>query len=153
MHQVHNDDRDIGAGSSGFRGRIGTDLIDLQGSGRLLGRGIDAAAGEHVRANFSLHRRAGYEKSQKRPTWQRWYSVAESAISVHPFSSRWRDATLAHLPRAKGHRRSWNRAFEKLCVCVCVPPLSASLLEINCVPRYEESYFRNVDFPCRVIDG
>lgn len=121
MHQVHNDDRDIGAGSSGVRGRIGTDLIDLQGSGRLLGRGIDAAAGEHVRANFSLHRRAGYEKSQKRPTWQRWYSVAESAISVHPFSSRWRDATLAHLPRAKGHRRSWNRAFEKLCVCVSRP--------------------------------
>lgn len=38
-------------------------------------------------------------------------------------------------------------------VCVCVPPLSAPLLEINCVPRYEESYFRNVDFPCRVIDG
>lgn len=47
--------------------------------------------------------------------------MAESAISVHPFSSRWRDATLAHLPRAKGHRRSWNRAFEKLCVCVSRP--------------------------------
>lgn len=44
------------------------------------------------------------------------------------------DATLAHLPRAKGHRRSWNRAFEKLCVCVCMslPPLSVCfLLEIN----------------------
>lgn len=51
--------------SGPVRGRIGTDLIDLQGSGRLLGRGIDAAAGEHVRANFSLHRRAGYEKKSE----------------------------------------------------------------------------------------
>lgn len=75
--------------------------------------GTDAAAGEHVRANFSLHRRAGYERSQKRPTMI--FRGGKRDIRSHLDAER-RNAGPP-TTRAGGHTAgSWNRPFQKLCV-------------------------------------
>lgn len=156
MHQVYNDDRDIGAGSSGVLEGENRDRSDRPPRKRSPG-GIDAAAGEHVRANFSLHRRAGYREE----------SEATDVVATMIFRGGKRDIR-ASVPISMEMTRRWPTYHEpkdtgvrgigslRNCVyaCVCPSPLSVCfLLEINYVPRYEESYFRNVDFPCRVIDG
>lgn len=133
MHQVYNDDRDIGAGSSGVLEGENRDRSDRPPRKRSPG-GIDAAAGEHVRANFSLHRRAGYREESEATDvvatmiFRTWRKARYPCIRSHLDGD---DATLAHLPRAKGHRRSWNRVFEKLCVCVCMSLPSLGLLPLG----------------------
>lgn len=106
-----NDDRDIGAGSSGVRGWIGTDLIDLQGSGR---RGQTR---QLVNTSARISRSIDEQGTRGVRSGRRGNDDIPWRKARYPFSSRCGE-TPAGPPttRAGGHRRSWNRAFEKLCV-------------------------------------
>lgn len=131
---LYNDDRDIGAGSSGVLEGENRDRSDRPPRKRSPG-GIDAAAGEHVRANFSLHRRAGYREE----------SEATDVVATMIFRGGKRDIR-ASVPISMEMTRRWPTYHEpkdtgvrgigplRNCVRVCMslPPLSVCfLLEIN----------------------
>lgn len=123
---LYNDDRDIGAGSSGVLEGENRDRSDRPPRKRSPG-GIDAAAGEHVRANFSLHRRAGYREE----------SEATDVVATMIFRGGKRDIR-ASVPISMEMTRRWPTYHEpkdtgvrgigplRNCVyaCVCPSPLS-----------------------------